>query len=275
MKIYVVATPIGNLDEVSKRTIKTFLSTDIFFCEDTRVIKKLLNLLNINFDKKEFVTINAFNEKTVVDNYCFDENKNYCLVSDAGYPIFSDPGFYLLSVLTNKQTKIEVVNGPCSIIHGLIVSGFPINNFYFAGFISNVKNEKRNSLLKLSKINSVLVIFEAVHKLIDTLEMIAEVFGNNVQLVVVKELSKLNETIYKGNIQEIIKSINLKGEFIIIINNIAIKTNCVEENIAIEEVKKLVKKGTQLKIACKMVAYKYNLSSSELYNSLQLTKNII
>lgn len=275
MKLYVVATPIGNLKEINQRAIDAFNDSNIVYCEDTRVTKKLFNLLEVNSNNKTFISLNGFNEQDVIKKIDFNNSNNIaCLVSDAGYPMISDPGYLLINELICKKIKFEIINGPSSIMHALISSGFPTNNFYFCGFILGTDSDRNTSLLKFKEIKSTLVILESVHKLKKILIAISDIFGENVQLIVAKELTKLNEKIYRGFIRDIIESIDYRGEFIIVINN-----NFVDKSsnfdLYLNEVSKLIKKGTQEKIACKMVGYKYDLSSKELFNTLQVKKNII
>lgn len=274
-KMYVIATPIGNLKEITQRAIDAFNESNIIYCEDTRVTKKLFNLLGLDLIEKIFVSLNAFNEKQVINKIDFnDEKETSCLVSDAGYPMISDPGYLLINSLIKKEIKIEVINGPSSIMHALIVSGFPTTNFYFVGFIPNSDSERHKELLNIKQINSTLIILESVHKIKKTLIAISEIFGLNVKIIVAKELTKLNETIYRGFINDIITNIDYRGEFVIVIDNNSTFEKFNFE-LYLDEVIRLIKKGTQEKIACKMVGYKYDISSKELFNSLQVKKNII
>lgn len=275
-KLYIIATPIGNLKEINQRAIDAFNESNIVYCEDTRVTKKLFTLLNINLDKKLFTSLNGFNESKIIDKINFgDENNICCLVSDAGYPMISDPGYLLVNEVIAKNIKMEIINGPSSIMHGLIASGFPTNNFYFAGFISNSDSERHTNLLHLKLIKSTIIILESVHKIKKTLNEICSIFGLDVLIVVAKELTKLNETIYRGPIEKIINDIDYRGEFVIIINNNNLNNDNSNFDLFLDEVNKLVKKGTQEKIACKMVGYKHDISSKKLFDSLQVKKNII
>ncbi len=261
---YVVATPIGNLKEISERAKESFEKSAIFFCEDTRVTKKLLEMLKIDYSNKKFIVNNLLTENNLSINKELIENNNCCLVSDAGYPLLSDPGFVLINKLKDYNTKIEVVNGPCAIIHALIVSGIQMNNFYFAGFLSATSSEKRNQLFNLRKINTTLVLYEGVNKIISTLELINEVFPNN-NIAVCRELTKLNETIYFGKAKDIKDEINLKGEFVIVIDNNIISDE-LDESLIINEINKLIKKGIDKKTISKMISYRYDLNSNDIYN---------
>lgn len=260
---YIVATPIGNIKEISERAVEAFSNSDIFFCEDTRVTKKLLDLLNIDYSSKKFIVNNLQTENNLLISKDLIENHNCCLVSDAGYPLLSDPGFSLVSKLKKMDIKIEVINGPSALLHALIVSGIQMNNFYFAGFLSAKHSEKKNKLFDLKKIKTTLVIYEGVNKIASTIELISEIFPKN-NIAICKELTKMNEKVYFGKAKEIKDKINLKGEFVIVIdNNVEEKiSNDLIENEAIQ----LLKKGIDKKTASKMVAYKYNLKSNMVYD---------
>lgn len=277
-KLYVIATPIGDLKEVSQKAILAFNELDVVFCEDTRNTKKLLTLLKIDHKNKTFISANGFNEKERVDNFNF-EDKIYGIVSDAGYPIISDPGYLLIQKAHSEKINIEVINGPCAINHALMVCGYPINNFYFNGFLSKNKNEALKKLNELKTINTILVIYESVHNLLNTLKLISEVFGEEEQICVCRELSKMNESVYKDTYKNLINQITLKGEFVIIINNVTQKDKNDNKEIDYQkyhsEVQLLVKQGHKEKDACKLVAYKFDLSSNKLFNSLQQKKNIV
>lgn len=277
-KLYVVATPIGNLNEINNRAINSFNCSNIIYCEDTRVTKKLFNLLNIDITNKTFISLTGFNEKEIINKINFNNNHECCLVSDAGYPIVSDPGYNLINECIKRNISVEIINGPSSLMHALVASGFSTNSFYFVGFLSNSSSQLNNQLNDLYQIKSTLIIFESVHRIKKTLEAIKSVFGELVNLVVCKELTKMNETIYRGNIDSIIKNIDYRGEFVIVIDNNINQKNTdknTDLKVYLNEVLQLVKKGNQEKVAAKMVAYKYDLNSKELFNALQVKKNII
>lgn len=267
---YIVATPIGNIKEISQRAIEAFEKSSVFFCEDTRVTKKLLDLLNINYSNKKFIVNNLQTENNLTLSKELIENNNCCLVSDAGYPLLSDPGFSLLNKLKNVNTKVEVVNGPSALIHALIVSGIQMNNFYFAGFLSGKQSEKKNQLFNLKKINTTLVIYEGVNKVNSTLDIIEEIFPDS-NIAVCKELTKLNEKVYFGKAKKIKNDISLKGEFVIVIDNNSSFPE-LEDDFIINEGIQLLKKGIDKKTASKMISYKYNIKSNKIYDLL-LSKN--
>lgn len=265
-KFYIVATPIGNLSEVSKRAIEVFEKTTTFFCEDTRMTKKLLKSLEINYSEKKFFICNNYNDN--MDQSVIQKalKVGHCsLVSDAGYPLISDPGYGVWKVLNILRVTPEVINGPTAICHALILSGLPTNNFYFHGFLSTNNATKQLQIEKISKIETTIIIYEGVHKIIKTLEHLKTFFGD-IEVCVVKELTKMNETKYKGIISSVIPQIDLRGEFVILFENKI--SNKMTDTQLIEEINKLVKSGTRKKDACKIIAYKYNLKSNDLFKMI-------
>ncbi|MGL5591629.1 MAG: 16S rRNA (cytidine(1402)-2'-O)-methyltransferase [Mycoplasmoidaceae bacterium] len=261
---YIIATPIGNINEINSRAKEVITSSRIFLCEDTRVTKKLLNNLSIPIKDKKFIICNEFSESSEIDNILKHlKNEDCVLVSDAGYPMISDPGYIIKKHLNKNNITPIIINGSCSIIHALLLSDYPCNNFYFNGFLSKKKQKKIDELFKLKKINSTIVLFESVHNLLETLDDIKHVFGD-IQINVCKELTKKNETKYSGKISEIISQIDLRGEFVIVFQNLCEDNE--DMNSLLFEIDKLEKKGTKTKEACKMVAYKYGVKVNSLYD---------
>ncbi len=271
-KLYVVATPIGNVEEITERALKTIEKNNIFFCEDTRVARKLFGILRIDMKNKKFIALNSFNEKKVISTIDFDK-ADYCLISDAGYPLINDPGYLLINHFIDNNWTIEVVNGPCSLIHALVVSGYKTQDFLFHGFLSNNKADKKKELFNLSNEKRTIILFESVHRIKETLICIQEIFPKSIELCVCRELTKINESIYRGKINEIIPQIIEKGEFVIVINNNEQKEKEIDMNCYLNELEVLIKKGEKEKVACKMISYKHAISSKVLYDFWQSRKN--
>lgn len=277
-KLFIVATPIGNIKEISELAITTLTNNSIFFCEDTRNSKKLLNLLNISLENKTFYSLNGNNEKQFINSFDFKDNE-YCLLSDAGYPILSDPGFLLINYFIKNNWDVQIINGPSSLMHSLIVSGFPSSNVLFYGFLNHSKNLKQDQLNQLKNETKTIIIFESVHRIKETLKMIKDVFDNSKNICIARELTKMNETIYRCSIEKADKiEITEKGEFVILIDNNIKDTESVKKeetdySIYLNELEKLIRKGEKEKVACKMVSYKYSLKSNSLYNFWQQRKN--
>ncbi len=265
---YILATPIGNVNEISKRAIEILKEVNVVFCEDTRISKKLFNILLISIENKKFIKCDSFNESKIKQILFNHLKENDCvLLSDSGYPTISDPGFLIKKFLYEQNIFPIVINGPCSIIHALAASNVKTNNFYFHGFLNKKKEKRIKELYLIKNIHSTIIIFESVHNIINTLNNIKEVMGD-IFINVCKELTKINEKIYFDRISVLIKTINVKGEFIIVFENEDTKE--LDQNKLILEITNLVNKKFKLKDACKMVSYKYNLKTNslyELYNS--------
>lgn len=270
-KLIVIATPIGNISEISNRAIEKLNENRYFFCEDTRVSKKLFNSLEISILNKTFYTLNDINENNFVDNFDFKENC-YVLLSDAGYPMLSDPGYYLINHFIKNNWNIEVVNGPSSIMHALVTSGFPTKNFMFYGFLNHNENIRKKELIELRKEKKTIMIFESVHRIKNTLKILDDFFTDN-NICICRELTKLNETIYRGTAKKIIDQITEKGEFVILIDNNKVDNESNNNDVILFEINNLIKKGEKDKIACKIVGYKYQKKSNELYGLWQSNKN--
>ena len=276
-KFYVIATPIGNLQEVNIRIEETLKKCDYLFCEDTRITQKFLNLIKLSLPKTKLISYHKFNEKTKLDNLLNLVNNFTCgIISDAGYPTISDPGLIIISEIRKRfsNINIEVINCSSAAICALVGSGFNTKNFYFYGFLSKNENELKNELNYLKKIKTTIILFESVHRIATTLNLIGQVFINE-KICVARELTKKNETYYFGLATDLSEQITLKGEFVILIDNNIIAKNIESdfEEDHLKDVKELVKLGLRLKDACKFVAKKNNLIVSKLYDFFQKEKN--
>ncbi len=213
--LYLVATPIGNLDDITLRAINTLKSVDYIAAEDTRHTLKLLNHLNIS---KPLISCYKENEliKSDVIISKLKDGKNIALVSDAGTPVISDPGEEIVHCAIENNIKIVPIPGPCALITGLIASGISAKEFCFIGFLPVNKTEKINKLSSLYDIDKTLIFYEAPHKLINTLETILEVLGNR-KITLARELTKIHEDFTYGYVKDIIQNITPKGEYVIIV----------------------------------------------------------
>lgn len=272
-KLTIASTPIGNINEASMRLIDNFESIDILLCEDTRVAKKLFLSLGIK-NKPEFLKYEKFSENYINEIIInkIKNNKKITLISDAGYPLISDPGYPLVNMCYLNNISIEVINGPSSLIHALVLSGFSTQNFCFLGFLGKTKTERINQLEKYKEISTTLIIFESVHRIIECLNDISNVLGN-VEIAICRELTKLHEEIIRDNIQNIdFNTITLKGEFVIVINNNICRVK--ENNINLElEIREMLNKKIHTKEISSYLSSKYNLNSKELYNLIVEIKN--
>lgn len=214
--LYLVATPIGNLDDITLRAIKTLETVDYIAAEDTRHTLKILNHLNIS---KPLISCYKENELIKSDILIskLKEGKNIALVSDAGTPVISDPGEELVHNAIKNNIKVVPIPGACALITALIASGISAKEFCFVGFLPVNKTEKTNKLLSLHEIDKTLIFYEAPHKLLNTLTCIKEILGNR-KIAIARELTKIHEEFIYGYIDDILKDIsNPKGEFVLIV----------------------------------------------------------
>lgn len=273
IKLQILATPIGNLDEITFRAINALKECECILCEDTRVTSKLLAKLNIH--GKELISYQKFNENEKVELALNKiKSKRTILCSDAGYPCLSDPGYALVNKCYENNIAVEILNGPSSVLHSVVVSGLNLNNFYFNGFLPASKNQRIEKLKELVSLNVPIVFFESVHRIKQSLADIKDIF-NDPYFVVCRELTKLNETIYRGRYDEIINDLVDKGEFVVIVQKQKQeKPSFFSKKDIITRVNKLVKDGQSLKQAAKQVARENNLQASLVYNTVVESKRV-
>ena len=216
--LYLVSTPIGNLEDLTFRAVNILGSVDIILAESVERTNKLLSHYDID---AKVISFNKDNEKSKIKNAIafLKDSKNIALVSDAGTPCVSDPGFYLLSNL-DEEINIIPIPGVSSITCALSVSKIPINGFTFLGFLPKKQNDRKNKLLQASSSELPLCIFESKHRLLDLLEEISSIFGKDTLVGLFREMTKIYETITHKNVAEHIfdlKKNTPKGEFVVII----------------------------------------------------------
>tara|TARA_B100000674_G_scaffold479229_1_gene477343 strand:+ start:279 stop:1112 length:834 start_codon:yes stop_codon:yes gene_type:complete len=245
INLYIVATPIGNLKDISERAVDIINKADFIVCENPKHSLKLLNNLGI---KKKLISLHDYNEQLVIDRIKDDlRNKLIVLISDAGSPLISDPGFKLIQYCIKENIEITTIPGPSAIIPALQLSGLPINEFYFAGFLAKTKKHISDLILNLSELQKTSVFFVSSHKIIITLEIIDKIVPKR-RLSISKEITKKNERVFRGTAKKIIddmseKSENIKGEFVVVMEgNLAKKTDLEMVNVHDIEIKKLLSK---------------------------------
>ena len=273
--LYIVATPIGNLDDLSKRAKDILSSVKIIVAEDSRETKKLFTLTNISSQNKKFIAYDDHFEQEKVQEIIdlINNNNDVALVSDAGSPLISDPGYKLVRECRKQGIKVTTIPGCCAVISALQLSGLPTNRFMFAGFVPNKEKARFDFFDELKLVNSTLVVYETAIRILKTLKIINEIMPNR-EVSVVREITKLYEECIFGNIVEVIKKIEdkpIKGELVIVISPPLKNT---EDNIDIdEELKKELEQST-LKDAVKKIATKYKLKKSDVYEKALKIKDI-
>lgn len=270
--LYVVATPIGNLDDITKRALDTLNSVDIIACEDTRTSGVLLKHFGIN---KKTVSYHKFNEKGKSDSLIDDlkNGKNIALISDAGCPCISDPGSILVHEAVNSGIEVIAIPGASATITSLMSSGMDTTSFSFYGFLDRENKKIVDSLLKIKNDSSnIAIIYESPKRIIKLLEKVVEVLDNpNVCLC--NDLTKKFEKKYYGKAIDVINSLNNNpnselGEYVLLIekNEIVVEK---EDRITIESmiIDEMIKSNCTMKDAIKLVSEKYKINKNEVYNA--------
>lgn len=265
-KLYLVATPIGNLGDITLRAINTLKEVDIIAAEDTRHTLKLLNHLQIS---KPLISYHRHNEEVKSEDLINKllEGKNIAVVTDAGTPGISDPGEEIVKEAIKNSIEIVPIPGACAAINALIISGLSTKEFVFLGFLPLNKKLRNNKLEEIKNEHKTIIIYEAPHKLKTTLEDLKSILLNR-NVVIVKELTKIHEKVIRGRIEEIIKECeNPKGEFIIMIEGA--KKELEENNLnklTIEEhYKYYEEQGLTKKDIIKKIAKDRNVDKNEIY----------
>lgn len=266
--LYLVATPIGNLEDITLRALKILKEVDIIAAEDTRHTLKLLNHFEISKPLISYYKQTEKHKGEIILNKLL-EGKNIALVSDAGTPVISDPGEEIVKLAIKNEIKIIPVPGACACISSLIASGLPASNFSFFGFLPVNNNEKINKLNEIKDYNTTLIFYEAPHKLINTLNAIKEVFGNR-NIVLCRELTKIHEEFIRGSISDILENFtNPRGEFVIIVQGCEKKVNSeldlLNKLSLNQHYEYYSKKGLTKKEIIKQIAKDRNVSKNEIY----------
>jgi len=270
--LYVVSTPIGNLNDMSFRAIEVLKNSDLILCEDTRVTKKLLTFYKID---KKLISNHKFNEKKNLKKMLelLNNSKILSLVSDAGTPSISDPGNILINECIKNNIKVIPIPGPSAVIAAVSVSGFS-NNFYFQGFISDKKNGMKKELEFLSKLNNSIVFFISAKKFNKLIPYLKDYFAGR-KISICKELTKFYEQTYRLNISELgEQNINLKGEITVVISNVdETKKNkeTLDESVKMK-IKNLMNKLT-IKDIVSIIGSEKNISKSAIYKHCLKLKN--
>ena len=266
-KLYLVATPIGNLEDITLRAIKVLEEVDYIAAEDTRQTIKLLNHLKI---KKPLISYYKQTEKLKSDNLIekIKKGENIALVSDAGTPGISDPGSEIVKKAIENNIQIIPIPGACAAINAIIASGLDTSEFYFVGFLPVNKKEKKEKLEKIKKIKSTLIFYEAPHKLNNTLEMMLDILGNR-KVVLAREITKIHEEYIRGTISDVIQKMDeIRGEFVLVVekDNEKDDEKCFLENLTLEDHFKYYEKmGLEKKEIIKKIAKDKNKNKNEIY----------
>ena len=268
--LYLVPTPIGNLGDISQRCRETLEQADFIAAEDTRVTMKLLNYLGIKKSLVSYYEHNkAFKGNVILER--IQAGETCALVSDAGSPAISDPGEELVKQCADAGITVCAIPGPCAVITALSISGQSTGRFCFEGFLSTAKKSRREHLDALVKEQRTMIFYEAPHKLVATLEDMAQVFGNDRPISLCRELTKLHEEVVRTTLGEAIAKYQEnapRGEFVLVVAGAPeeLKELPTEEDAA-SYVAKLMENGMSRKDAIKQTAKDLNLPKNVVYDA--------
>lgn len=264
--LYLVASPIGNMSEISKRTLEILTEADMIACEDTRVTGKLLALLQF---KKPLLACHEHNEQEMSEQIVslLLDGKKVVYLSDAGYPGISDPGSRLVALALSSDIKVSVISGPSAILNALVASGLPTDRFYFHGFLATKEVAQKEELTQLYKREETLIFYESPHRIDKTIKHALDVLGNR-KACIARELTKLHEEYIRGTLQELseLDPATLKGEIVLLIEGnkeeFAIKLSDEEIRNLIDS---LTATGLSMKDAIRQVSSMTDIHKNYIY----------
>ena len=259
--LYLIATPIGNLKEMSPRALEIISDMDIIAAEDTRNAFSLLANYGI---KKELFSLREHNEieasKKLLEK--INEGKKVAYMSDAGYPCISDPGYILVQEMIKNDIAVSTISGSSAFINALVASGLETKHFFFYGFLSAKENEAREEILSLKDRKETIIIYEAPHRISKTLKLLKEGLGNR-EICLARELTKINEEYIRGKLDELceIDESTIKGEIVLIIEGNK-EENQIDDDKIIARVAYFVKLGLSQKDAINVTAEEFDINKN-------------
>lgn len=263
--VYLIPTPIGNLEDITIRAIEVLKQVDVIFCEDTRVTSLLLNHFNL---KKKLYSSHKFNEEKNESKFLsyLEEGKCVGIVSDRGTPIISDPGYFLVQTAINYGYAVVGLPGPTAFVPALIMSGLEPQPFYFYGFLHNKDSKRKEEMKQLKNFPHTMIFYEAPHRIAKTLQQMYEILGNR-RICIAREISKKFETIYRGTISEILNHVqDMKGEIVLLVEGNKNPDTSFAISI-IEHVNLYIKEGLSTMDAIKKVSKERGMNKKDVYQA--------
>jgi len=284
--LYIVATPIGNLEDITQRALRVLSEVDLVACEDTRRTRVLLNHFGI---KTKTISYHEHNERERAEEICklLASGKNVALVSDAGTPLINDPGFRVANAAIEQDLPVVPIPGPTAFVSALVASGLPSDEFYFAGFLPARANARRAKLEELSLIPATLIFYETPHRITAALKDALDTLGNR-RAAVARELTKIHEETARGDLSTLAQRFNTatraRGEMVLIIGGASAKESSVSatgvtagtqpsSQRLIERVGELEGAGLDAKTALKKAARELGMKRAEAYRLIVAQKN--
>lgn len=268
--LYVVATPIGNLDDLSPRAARTLASVDVVAAEDTRHSGRLLSHLGI---QKRMVALHDHNEKDRTAGILTElqAGRDVALISDAGTPLISDPGYVLVREARAAGHRVSPIPGPCALVAALSVAGLPTDRFLYVGFLPAKRSGRRASLDLLSSEVATLVFYESPHRILESVRDIAKVLGPDREMVLGREITKTFETFYSGSVADVLAELERdphgnRGEFVVMVRGAAAQAGSEEAaTMDVDRMLRVLLAELPVKKVAKMASELTGLSKNELY----------
>lgn len=268
--LYVVATPIGNLDDLSPRATRTLAGVDVVAAEDTRHSGRLLSHLGI---QKRMIALHDHNEKDRAAGILAElgAGRDVALISDAGTPLISDPGYVLVRDARAAGYRVSPIPGPCALVVALSAAGLPTDRFLYVGFLPAKRSGRRTSLEPLVNEPATLVFYESPHRILESVRDIAEVLGEDREMVLGREITKTFETFYSGSVAEVLAQLEqdphgTRGEFVVMVcGAVAQPGNDDAATMDVDRVLRVLLAELPVKKVAKMASELTGLSKNELY----------
>jgi 16S rRNA (cytidine1402-2'-O)-methyltransferase len=273
--LYLVATPIGNLGDITQRALDVLRTVDLIACEDTRQTRKLLTHFGIS---SKLTSYHQHNERERAAELIelLKTGKSIAIVTDAGTPGISDPAFRIVQAATEAKISISPIPGAVAFVNALIVSGLSTDSHFFGGFLPSKKNDRIKRLREVANIPATIVFYETPHRLKNALIDCLETLGNR-RACVAREITKLHEEIVRGDLQELLETFSnreARGEIVLVIDREEIQSKQlkVQSKTIVERVAELEDEGLDNRAALKQAAREFGLSRSEAYRQLHRQK---
>ena len=266
--LYLVATPIGNLEDITLRALRILREVDLIAAEDTRVSGKLLKHYEIKTPMISYYQHNQVQRGAELLAMLHD-GKNIAMISDAGTPAVCDPGSSIAMAAITEGLPVVAIPGASALLAALVSSGLDSTAFCFGGFLPRQKKDRRNTLLSLSRESRTMIFYEAPHRVLATLKDMAEIFGAERAMAIGRELTKLHEELLRGSIIDMLEAFSVrepKGEFVLIVSGAAEKQEQPDAVDVEVELKLLLEQGLPRKEAARILAEKYGLKVREVYD---------
>ena len=269
--LYLIPTPIGNMEDITLRSINTLKMVDLLLCEDTRITSELLKKLDI---KKKLIHSDDHNENDLKEMVVekLKEGLNVGLVTDRGTPIISDPGYKIVEYVSNNGFNVISLPGPTAFVPAITASGLNSQPFLFYGFLNSKESKREKELESLKSLPYTIIFYEAPHRIKAMLESLQKIFGDR-KIALNREISKKYEEIIRGNISDILKVVDdLKGEMVVVVEG-NLETEDFSTLTVLEHIKLYLDDGMSEKDAIKKVAVERNVPKSVIYKEYHIDKN--